>query len=67
MGRPKKDPADRTTQVSIGLTEHELRIVEHTMNQLGVSRSSAIRALIRAGARGPASSPFTPAEGNDET
>jgi hypothetical protein len=66
MGRPKKDPADRVTQVSIGLTARELHIVQHTMEQLGVDRSSAVRALIRAGARGPASTPFTPAEGTDE-
>lgn len=66
MGRPKKDPADRTTQISVGLTQRELQIVERTMNQLGIDRNPAIRLLIRAGERGlAATTPFTPIEGND--
>lgn len=65
MGRPKKDPDDRMTYVTVGLTARELRIVQRTIDTLGYSQSAAVRALIRAGARGPATSPFTPIEGTD--
>lgn len=66
MGRPKKDPADRITRVTAGLYAEELAIVQRWMNDLGYSQNAAIRALIRAGARGPATSPFTRTEGTDE-
>ncbi len=65
MGRPKNDPADNVTRVTAGLYAEELAIVNRWMDNLGYTQSAAIRALIRAGARGPATSPFTRNEGPD--
>lgn len=66
MGRPKKDPDQRLKNITVGLEERDLKIVQRTMDLLGCSQAAAVRALIRAGARGPATSPFTPIEGIDE-
>jgi hypothetical protein len=50
------------TYVTVGLRPTELRIAKHYAEQMGVSLSYAVRALIKSGAQGPARSPFTPEE-----
>lgn len=53
------------TYITVGFTDRDIRIIEQTMERLDVDQSTAIRALIRRGNRGPATSPFTPIEGID--
>lgn len=61
---PRKPVPDdqRLTYVTVGLRPTELRIARRYAEQMGVSLSYAVRALIRSGAQGPARSPFTPEE-----
>lgn len=66
MGQTKKDPEDQLTYSSIGFTPRDLRIIAKTMRDLGVSKGAAVRILVRRGASGPATSPFTPIEGIDD-
>ena len=63
MGKPPKDQGKLTTH-NVGLYPRELAIVHRYMDDFGISFSGAVRILIRNGARGPATSPFTPTEGN---
>jgi len=65
MGRKKKTPAEKLTYVTVGFYAEELRVIHRTMDTLGVSFGAAVRMLVRSGARGPATSPFTPTEGHD--
>lgn len=57
-----KHSREKPTYVTAGFYPTEIEIIHRTMNDLGVSKSAALRLLVRAGARGPAMSPFTPSE-----
>lgn len=51
--------------LTAGFTPADLLLIEAAMDATGESQSAVIRMLLRAGARGPATSPFTPTEGTD--
>lgn len=51
---------DRQKNVTFTAYDEELRIIERTMDHLGVTQSTAVRMLIRRGAEEGASSPFVP-------
>jgi antitoxin component of RelBE/YafQ-DinJ toxin-antitoxin module len=51
---------DRQKNVTFTAYDDELRIIQRTMEHLGVTQSTAVRMLIRRGAEEGASSPFVP-------
>lgn len=65
MGPKKRRKVGNYTYLTVGFTDGDLTIIDRKMNDLGVDQSTAIRLLLRRGARGPGSSPFTPTEGTD--
>ncbi len=60
---PKK--TEKATPHNVSLYTTDLAIIERKMDELGISFSAAVRVLVRAGERGPATSPFTPIEGHN--
>lgn len=61
---PKRpdDPAALDHYLGVYVTRAMAEAVAAYAAELGVSKSDAIRILISAGLKGPASSPFTPKE-----
>ena len=51
---------DRKKNITFTAYEDELRIIQRTMEHLGVAQSTAVRMLLRRGAQEGASSPFVP-------
>lgn len=59
----RKPPGTHMKYLTVGFTPADLLIIERVMHDTGESQSAVIRLLLRAGARGPATPPFTPTEG----
>ncbi len=65
MARAKKEPDQRMKYLTVGFTPEDMRLIQSGMETTGESQSVVIRMFLRRGARGPATSPFTPAEGTE--
>ena len=66
MPRARKAPGQHMKFLTVGFTPEDMLLIQSGMDATGESQSAVIRMLLRAGARGPATSPFTPAEGTDD-
>lgn len=51
---------ERQKNVTFTAYDDELKIIQRTMDHLGVTQSTAVRMLIRQGAEHGAASPFVP-------